>query len=270
MRLRCPCCGAEMSLDTLMALDAARDAVERALRLAPIGKPILMYLGLFRPAKRSLTLERVAKLLEDLLPMIEAAEIKWEGQVYAAPREAWAGGIDTLVQMRAEGKLDLPLDNHNLLRSIIVRRIRQANLKAEAQAEAQEEQRRQALPRDRAQSAPAPALPLGMMVDDRGQVVSVLEHHQRLRETQPAPPAAPAPSPTSAPLPPGMMLDPDTGGPVQIGAYLAATQARLRGVSYSASPSPPSASSDSPPPDGSPTDEPGDAAAGEPPEPTGD
>lgn len=135
MRTRCPSCGAENSLDSLVSHDAARAALESALSLHPLGKLIYKYLALFRPAKRSLSWDRVASLLEDLLPQIEAAQITWEGQTYAVPRDAWAAGIQVVLDMRQQGKLQTPLDGHNLLRSVLARRSQASQSRAAERAE---------------------------------------------------------------------------------------------------------------------------------------
>lgn len=135
MRTRCPSCGAENSLDALINHDAARESVVLALSLDPLGRRIVGYLALFRPAKRALAWERVAGLLGELLPWIQAAQISWEGQTYAVPRDEWAEGIQAIFDMRAKGKLELPLDSHNLLRSVLARRSRQSQQRAAAQAE---------------------------------------------------------------------------------------------------------------------------------------
>ena len=59
MRLQCPACSAEMDLDVLLAHEEGRHALARLIapgtRLGPL---TLRYIGLFRPAKRALTMSR--------------------------------------------------------------------------------------------------------------------------------------------------------------------------------------------------------------------
>jgi hypothetical protein len=61
--VRCPSCGAEASLEVLVEDGAAAQALIAALELSAIGKALLRYLALFRPAKRRLTWPRVTALL---------------------------------------------------------------------------------------------------------------------------------------------------------------------------------------------------------------
>lgn len=139
MKTRCPCCGAENSLDALVANEAAREALSKALAMSPLGQSLLKYLALHRPPKRALSWDRVANLLGDLQPMIEAKSIRWEGRDWPAPPDAWASAVAVLLDMRSAGKLTRPLDNHNLLKSVIARRANATEARAEA---ALEEQRR--------------------------------------------------------------------------------------------------------------------------------
>ena len=64
MKTRCPCCGAENSLDALIAHEGARQAVWAVAQVGgEVGKLAVQYIALFRPAKTALTFERMAKLL---------------------------------------------------------------------------------------------------------------------------------------------------------------------------------------------------------------
>jgi uncharacterized Zn finger protein (UPF0148 family) len=110
-----------------------------ALELSGIGPNLVKYLGLHRPPKRALSWDRVAKLLGELKPMIESRSIHWEGRDWPASPDAWTTAIQVLLDMRSAGKLVTPLDNHNLLKSVIARRANTQEAKAET---ALEEQRR--------------------------------------------------------------------------------------------------------------------------------
>ena len=102
---------------------------------------LLRYLGLFRPPQRSLTWDRVAKLLAELQQMIAAGQIERHGRFWAAPHAVWQTALDSLFERQG---LMLPLKTHGYLLEIIVG---MAN-KTEASAETAEEQRRHQ-PRDR-------------------------------------------------------------------------------------------------------------------------
>ena len=61
MKVKCSACGALHSLDALIANKAASDALNAALLVSgELGEALIRYLGLFRPAKSSLTFDRVA------------------------------------------------------------------------------------------------------------------------------------------------------------------------------------------------------------------
>lgn len=118
MRLRCPCCGASMSLDALIAHDDARAALTA---LAALGDDLtritLKYLGLFRPEKSELSFARVGKLVDDLLPDIRRGSIRRHGSEHPAPRAAWLWALQEVIGARA--RLELPLRNHAYLYQVL-------------------------------------------------------------------------------------------------------------------------------------------------------
>ena len=68
MRTRCPSCGATLSLDALIAHDAAREALAAAFKLSgQLGSALVRYLALFRPESRELTMDRVARKVQSIL-----------------------------------------------------------------------------------------------------------------------------------------------------------------------------------------------------------
>lgn len=137
MKLTCPACGAVSSLDVLLGNDGARDAVMAALEIpAPLGKLLVQYLGLFRPAQRQLSFDRVANILNELLPMIREAKIERNGRIWSAPQEYWKQAIDDMLAKR--DRLSLPLKNHGYLLTII----ESYSNKAEASKEAETNSKR--------------------------------------------------------------------------------------------------------------------------------
>ena len=120
MKTRCPCCGAENSLDALIGNDDARDAVLAVIAIGgELPKLAVQYIGLFRPAKTSLTWARTAKLLNDILPDIRRGAITRERVEYPAPAEAWLYGFRELLARRNAGGLKLPLKSHGYLYEVI-------------------------------------------------------------------------------------------------------------------------------------------------------
>jgi hypothetical protein len=139
MKLSCPSCGAEMTLDVLLSHEGAREAVLTALQLpAPLGKLLIQYLALFRPGTRQLSWERVGSILAELQPMIAAAQIERHGRTWPAPLEYWKAAIEHMVQLRDRQKLQLPLKGHGYLLEVISG----MGDKAERKEETASEQRR--------------------------------------------------------------------------------------------------------------------------------
>ncbi len=136
MKLSCPACGSLSSLDALLGNEGAREAVMAALAFpAPLGKLMVQYLGLFRPAQRQLSFDRVASLLNELLPMIQAGMIWRSGRIWSAPQEYWRMGLEEMLAKR--DKLTLPLKSHGYLITIIEGYSSKAEAKQEAHTEAQ-------------------------------------------------------------------------------------------------------------------------------------
>lgn len=120
MKVKCPACGAVASLDALIGHDGAREAVIAALQMpAPLAKLLIQYVGLFRPVARELSFDRLAKLLGELLPDVQAQRIERHGQVHEAPIESWCEAFNQVLSARDLGRLKLPLKGHGYLYEVI-------------------------------------------------------------------------------------------------------------------------------------------------------
>lgn len=140
MRITCPACAAQFSLDAAIQMDAARGALMRALAMpAPVGALLAQYLGLFRPKMRALSMDRADRLLAELLPMIEAEAVTRNGVTRPAPVPVWAQALDSMIDLRNAGKLTLPLKTHGYLLEVVFA----AADKLDAKAERETEQARQ-------------------------------------------------------------------------------------------------------------------------------
>lgn len=118
MRLTCPNCYETLSLAALIEHDAARDAIKLALEFpAPLGKQLIQYASLFKPAQRALSMDRFSSLLNELLPMIQAAQIERNGRAWPAPQTYWQQAFESMWLTR--DKLTLPLKSHGYLLEII-------------------------------------------------------------------------------------------------------------------------------------------------------
>ena len=101
---------------------------------APLGKLLVQYLGLFRPAQRQLSFDRVATMLNELLPMIAEAKVERNGRIWSAPQEYWAAALNEMIAKR--DALTLPLKSHGYLLAIIEGYSSKAEAKQEAGTEA--------------------------------------------------------------------------------------------------------------------------------------
>ncbi len=120
MQVRCPCCGAQMSLDVIVDEGAAAQALHAALDMSAIGALVIRYLALFRPAKSKLTWPRVAALLGELLPLIKQERLERDGRVHEAPLHAWASALEKTIAARDCGALRRPLKSHGYLFEVVI------------------------------------------------------------------------------------------------------------------------------------------------------
>lgn len=134
MKFVCPNCHVTLTLEALIEHDAAREAVRLALEFpAPLGKQLMQYVSLFKPQKRALSMDRFASIINELLPLINAAQIERNGRIWAAPMPYWSQAFDTVWLGKA--KLTLPLKSHGYLFEVIVGFANKAEAGKEKQAE---------------------------------------------------------------------------------------------------------------------------------------
>jgi hypothetical protein len=145
MRLTCPCCHVELSLDLLLTNEAARHAVARLATVSlPFGALTLRYMALFRPEKRGLSIERMVKLIEELLPDLERGFITRKGRDWSVDIETWRAGMETVLAKRDKGDLTLPLTSHGLLLEVMAGFVDRAERRAEGEREETRRARRNA------------------------------------------------------------------------------------------------------------------------------
>lgn len=134
MRIICPSCQTDFPIEAGINDLNARAAVQRAFSLTPIGKALLGYVQLFKPEKRALSMDRVVKILDQIIPMVQAGKIEYNGRTWPAPQPYWQSAIEQMLDARET--LRLPLKNHNYLFAIISGQADKAEGKQEAQTEA--------------------------------------------------------------------------------------------------------------------------------------
>ena len=138
--VKCPVCHCIMSLDVLFADDAPREALLAIINVHPQGdkfiKPLLHYVGLFAPSKSQMSHNRIAALINELTPMIEAGRIERNGTIHIAPFEFWVDALNVVLAARNAGTLTTPLKSHGYLLEVIAKR---ANATAAKQEQLQHE-----------------------------------------------------------------------------------------------------------------------------------
>jgi hypothetical protein len=135
MNLVCPCCQAVFPLDSALEDIAHREAYTELLALTPFPELLPGYLRLFSPPKRALSGAKKARLTAELVKMIKEARFDCKRISYVAPLEYWRTGFETLQSKRDAGSLDLPLQSHNLLLTVMANHINKAGQRQEAMKE---------------------------------------------------------------------------------------------------------------------------------------
>lgn len=136
--LHCPACGADFDMATLFASEADQQAFDRMLTtIMPIGRQVLLYIGLFTPPRQRLTAAKKFKLLYQLAPDLERRAITFKGRDWAAPPPAWSLAIDQMLASRAAGRLELPMKGHGYLYAMLAGMADKAEASVEQQREAE-------------------------------------------------------------------------------------------------------------------------------------
>jgi hypothetical protein len=137
VRVTCPACHAEMSLDVLLGREADARALAAFLEgHVRLGDALVRYVSLFRPPKRRLAIARVVGLLGELLHDIERGAINRRGRDWPCGDDTWRTAIDTLLAKRDKNALTLPLSSHGLLYEVMAGLADKAEAAAEAVTEA--------------------------------------------------------------------------------------------------------------------------------------
>lgn len=138
MRITCPSCHAEASLDVLVGREADARAVSAFLaRHVQLGDVLLRYVALHRPAKRRLGLARMVALVEELMADIERGAIARKGRDWPTTPELWRAAIEQVLANHAKGTLTLPLSGHGYLYEVLQGLSDKAEGAAERAAEAE-------------------------------------------------------------------------------------------------------------------------------------
>lgn len=130
----CPACQAAYPVEAGITDAAARAALATCLRLwpAPLRAQVLRYLGLHRPREKALRMDRLARLLEELVAAVEEGTVTRHREARSAAIEAWGAGLTEVLKAADAGSLDLPLKGHGLLTQIVWERAGRVALKLAA------------------------------------------------------------------------------------------------------------------------------------------
>lgn len=110
MRVRCPCCHAEYSIEQAVEDEAARELMGLLSDLPrEVSRPLAAYLGLFRAKSRALAWERALRIAREVLDL------------HRDTRAVGAALSDTVEAMRTkqQGADWRPLANHNYLKRVL-------------------------------------------------------------------------------------------------------------------------------------------------------
>lgn len=119
VRVTCPACGCRGDVEAFFADDEAKRLAARFAPMEPtLGRLVLAYLRLFKPAKTELRLSRAATLVDDLVAMIETGTVckdERTAQRRPAPQAVWTEALEAIL---AKPPSETPIGNHHYLRSI--------------------------------------------------------------------------------------------------------------------------------------------------------
>ena len=132
----CTVCGAEESLDALIHRMIDDEQVRRLIAdimttSLPLGGLVLRYLRLHKPAKQKLRMDKVAKILCELLGDMQRNCIERKGREWHIDKDGWKLALEAVFAAELKGSLTLPLDGNAYLYEVIMR----LSDKAEGEAE---------------------------------------------------------------------------------------------------------------------------------------
>lgn len=136
----CPSCGAEESLDALLLRMIDDDIVRRLIADVltasfPLGGIVVRYLRLHKPLKQQLRMDKVARLLAELVPDVQRNAIERNGRNWLVSVDDWKGAFAAVFTAVEKGTLALPLTGNGYLYSVLMRKSDRSEAEQEAQRE---------------------------------------------------------------------------------------------------------------------------------------
>lgn len=107
---RCPICHSDIHLDQLLEDDAGRELLSLIAKLTHnCARPMVTYIGLFRPAKSALSNSRACKLINEVLGMYNCSLLL---------AHALGETAEAIRRKRLDMNNLAPLTNHNYLKQV--------------------------------------------------------------------------------------------------------------------------------------------------------
>lgn len=132
MKITCPCCYSDFPIEAGFSDADGKRLAALMVEFEPaLGRAVLAYLRLFKPAKTSLRVSRAISIVSELLDLVRAGTVcrdERNGLRRPAPTSVWIAGIE---QMLAQPGIETPLDGHNYLRKVVFALADQVDAKAE-------------------------------------------------------------------------------------------------------------------------------------------
>lgn len=137
LRITCPNCCESYPIEAGFVDDDGKRLAAMLAGVEPVlGRAVIGYLRLFKPAKTALRSVRAGKIVDELLDLVRTGTVCRDergGLRRLAPPSVWAAGIEQL--LAAPDKLRLPLSNHHYLRAVVFGLADQADAVAERSKE---------------------------------------------------------------------------------------------------------------------------------------
>lgn len=117
LKATCPECGMTGDMAAFVTQGEHNLALAAALEMpALLSSRIVRYLGMFRPASRSLASAKSARLLTELKETITSGVIERKGITREAPLKVWIMALDQLLERPPS---NLPLSGHGYLYEVV-------------------------------------------------------------------------------------------------------------------------------------------------------
>lgn len=119
--IACPACRVEFDVLVALVSDLERNVVAEAFKFVPNGQLMLRYFYLFKPQHQRIKADRLRDIMADLRELMAGDVISYKGVEASCPAIVWEEALKQLfAQIELGGGPDLPLDNHNYLKPILI------------------------------------------------------------------------------------------------------------------------------------------------------